>query len=158
MIMMYRHIAFRQEECGSICCCMLQCIAVCSHGMNFSMLLYVVVRCSVFTRNESQYIAVCCGVFTKHVYEYVAVCCNALQCVYEECISICYSALQCVAVCLRGIYCSMLRYVAVRCRVFARLNRYTFIRILPNVAIGTCHTHERVMSQKSLGLTWHTYN
>jgi len=71
-----------QKEWISVCCGMLQCVHT---ERFFSMLRYVVVRCSVFTKNKCQYVAICCSVFMRHVYEYVAVCCSALQYVVVRC-------------------------------------------------------------------------
>jgi len=99
----------------SVCCGVLQCVAVCCSHMHTpvtciqsvlqcaavccseccSMLQCVAVCCSVL-----QYVAVCCSML-----QHVAVCCHVLQCALVR-VAVCFSVLQFVAVtCTRSITC-----------------------------------------------------
>ena len=77
----------------SVCCSVLQCVAV-----YCSVLQYATVCCSVL-----QCVVACCSVL-QCVLRCVAVRCSVLQCVAEccsvlQCDAVCSSVLQCVAVC-----------------------------------------------------------
>ena len=117
----YTHFAMSRHQCISVCCSVLQCVAVqfvavcCSapRSQDISVLQCVVVCCSVLQcLAKSKYqcvavqcVAVCCS----------AVCCSVLhgsvsQCVAVQCISVC-----CSAVCRSVLQCSVLQCVAVQC-------------------------------------------
>jgi len=117
----YTHFAMSRHQCISVCCSVLQCVAVqfvavcCSapRSQDISVLQCVVVCCSVLQcLAKSKYqcvavqcVAVCCS----------AVCCSVLhgsvsQCVAVQCISVC-----CSAVCRSVLQCSVLQCSVSQC-------------------------------------------
>ena len=94
----------------TLCCSVLQCVAVCC-----SVLQCVAMCCSVL-----QCVTACCCEFTirhtmsereRAVWQCVAVCCSELQCV-----AVCCSVLQCAAVCRSEFTTGCRR--CVRCLIF----------------------------------------
>jgi len=97
------YFAAQAHRFETVCCSVLQCVAVCGSVMQCFTVCCNVLQSVAVCGSVLQCVTVCCSVLQR-----VAVCCSLLQYVVScVCVTVCCSVLQCIVIC-----CGVSKYVA----------------------------------------------